>query len=102
MDYGMSKLISIQFSDMITPPPKKKNHSLFCNSRRSAKLNTVTKLKTKKNTVYEGKFSFKNKCVCGQKLFLPKTQKSLFLPYLWYGKAIFLLKKSSYQPGKGL
>ena len=38
-------------------------HGLFCNSRLRAKLNTVTKLKTKKNTVFEIKFSWKNKCV---------------------------------------
>ena len=33
-------------------------HCLFCNSRGSAKSNTVTKLKTKKNTVSEIKFFF--------------------------------------------
>ena len=38
-------------------------HGLFCNSRRSAKSNTVTKLKTKKNTVSDIKFCRKNKCV---------------------------------------
>ena len=38
-------------------------HGLFSNSRESAKLNTVTKLKTKKNTVFKWKFPFKNKCV---------------------------------------
>ena len=36
----------------------------FFNSQRSAKLNTVTKPKTNKNTVYEQKFYFKSKCVC--------------------------------------
>ena len=31
-----------------------------------------------------------------------KTQKSLFLPYIWYGKAfLLLLKKGMYQPGLG-
>ena len=39
--------------------------------------------------------------IVGQKLFLTETQKSLFLPYIWYGKAIFLLKKGMYRPGLG-
>ena len=38
-------------------------HGLFCTSRRIAKLNTVTKLKKKKNTVSDIKFCRKNKCV---------------------------------------
>ena len=29
----------------------------------------------------------------GKNYFCRKTQKSLFVPYIWYGKAIFLLKK---------
>ena len=31
--------------------------------------------------------------------FLLFCQKSLFLPYIGYGKTIFLLKKGMYQPG---
>ena len=38
-------------------------HGLFCNSRRSTKSNTVTKFKTKKNTVSEIKFCCKYKCL---------------------------------------
>ena len=38
-------------------------HGLFCNSQRSLKTNTVMKLKTKKNTLFKIKFSWKNKCV---------------------------------------
>ena len=65
MDYVMSKYILTQCSEMIKPKKTIKLvfHGLFCNSRRSAKSNTVTKLKTKKNTVSELKFCFKNKCV---------------------------------------
>ena len=40
----------------------KKNHGLSCNLR-SAKSNTVTKLKTKNNYVSEIKFCCKYKCV---------------------------------------
>ena len=34
-------------------------------------------------------------------IFWRKTQKSLSLPYTWYGKAIFLLKMATYQPDLG-
>ena len=37
-------------------------YSLFCNAQKSAKLNKVTKLKTKKITVSESMFSWNNKC----------------------------------------
>ena len=62
-------------------------HCLFCNSRRSAKLNTVTKLKTKENTVSEIMFCCKYKCV-----------HSSLLPYVHYeekicGKDIYSIKK---------
>ena len=40
-------------------------------------------------------------CIYRQKKIWRKAQKSLFLPYIWYGKAIFLLKKGMYQPGLG-
>ena len=52
-------------SEMITPKKtiKLAFHGLFCNSLRSAKSNTVTELRTKKNTVYELKFCCKNKCI---------------------------------------
>ena len=38
-------------------------HGLFCNSQRSAKSNTLAKLKTKKNTASELKFGCKTNCV---------------------------------------
>ena len=41
----------------------KKIYSLFCNSRRSAIFNTVTKLKTKKNTVSKLKFSYTKRSI---------------------------------------
>ena len=37
----------------------------------------------------------------GNTYFWRKTQKFFFLPYIWYGKAFFLLKKNIYQPGLG-
>ena len=37
----------------------------------------------------------------GKNYFWRKTQKSLFLSYMWYGKAIYFLKKGMYQPCQG-
>ena len=50
------------WNDNTKKPVKLFFHSLFCNSWRSAKSNTVTKLKEKKNTVSEIKCWCKNKC----------------------------------------